>query len=1012
MPADEPDEPTGAVRGRRPPGRHRTDRPDAAPRTPEVGFPAVHRPGQRPPDRPRHARGGDRYTARGGSSGGGAAWDDPAWNGAARNDAAPDDAAWNDPTWDDAPWTGEQPRSDRLGDEQLWDDRRGDDRPGGGDDHDRGLTRVRRDAAPPPGSRIQDADPYAGPLPADPQPAPPGRSTARRAVPDRYAAPSGDQADGSYAADPHPAEPFAAEPQPAPPGRSAFRRTAPDSHAAESYGQADRDRPRDEPHGAALFSPDPHAAEQQPPPPGRTPDDRAAERYATAPGRDQPGDSRADGAYSGEPPGRSTSRGAGRYEAYADDPYRDQPADPGDVDPYALERPGRPASRRGTPDRSAGPTGEDPVEAYPADPFRDRSAVAHDGDPYGAPQSASPGRSTPRRATSADQADHAAEGHPHRDRPRDDDVYGEELFAADPHPTEQRPAPPHRNAGDRADEGYATAPYRDGPRIPRDDDPYAAEAEPVPPGRTAFRRADPSGDPADEGYRPDVPREDDRVPGGERGAAPPGRGRPGPPAGPVLPALPDRRPGDPPGAPAELFVETTAETPALTPELLSRHANSLKRQAPADEPAPEPAQPERKRVLGVPLPALPGWAGRLLPGAQAGQDAHGHGHGHGPARPAGRRVRILIAALLVPCALATLAGLALLWPTGGPPATAQPIGQDLVHAQVTATRIADCSGGDGSGGCVALVVHMADGPRADRDLVQMVPIEPSTPEFVVGDQVVLAWSGADPDEPGSYQVVDFQRDVPLAWLAGLFAAAVLVLGRWRGLAALAALGLSFVVLLFFVVPAILAGRDPLSVAVVGACLIMFAVLYLTHGPSARTSTAVLGTLLSLALIGALGAGFSAAADLTGLDDQTTNLIATLGTGVDARGLLLAGVVIGALGVLDDVTVTQTSAVWELRYANPELGARSLFTSAMRIGRDHVASAVNTLVLAYAGAALPLLLLFSLSGRGFGDVVTSQEVATEIVRTLVGSIGLVASVPITTALAAAVASREAVRPASA
>ncbi|WP_308282597.1 YibE/F family protein [Pseudonocardia nigra] len=368
-------------------------------------------------------------------------------------------------------------------------------------------------------------------------------------------------------------------------------------------------------------------------------------------------------------------------------------------------------------------------------------------------------------------------------------------------------------------------------------------------------------------------------------------------------------------------------------------------------------------------------------------------------------MRLLIAALLVPCALATLVGVVVLWPAGGPPSTARPLVQEPVRAEVTATRATDCSPGSGDGGCVAVVVHMADGPLPGRDLVQVVPVEPGTPAFAVGDRVVLSWSGADPNDPGSYQIVDFQRDTPLLWLAVLFAGAVLLLGRWRGLAALAALGLSFAVLLLFVLPAILAGRDPLAVAIVGSCLIMFAVLYLTHGPSARTSTAVLGTLLSLALIGALGAAFSAAARLTGLDEQSKNLIATLGTGVDARGLLLAGVVIGALGVLDDVTVTQTSAVWELRRANPELGARALFGAAMRIGRDHVSSAVNTLVLAYAGAALPLLLLFTLSGRGLGEVVTTQDVATEVVRTLVGSIGLIASVPITTALAALVASRE-------
>jgi len=382
----------------------------------------------------------------------------------------------------------------------------------------------------------------------------------------------------------------------------------------------------------------------------------------------------------------------------------------------------------------------------------------------------------------------------------------------------------------------------------------------------------------------------------------------------------------------------------------------------------------------------------------------GHEHGHTPAAPAGRRVRLLIAALLVPCAVATLIGLAVLWPTAAA-RTSTNAGQP-VHGQVTATKVSECTPGSGDNGCLALVVHMTDGPMPGRDLVQIVPVEPSTPRFAVGDEIVLSYSGGNADDPGSYSVVDFQRGGSLWWLAGLFAAAVLVLGRWRGLAALVALALSFGVLILFVLPAILQGHNPLAVAVVGACLIMFVVLYLTHGPSARTSTAVLGTLASLALIAALSYGFSAAARLTGLDEQTSALIQTLGANVDARGLLLAGVVIGALGVLDDVTVTQTSAVWELRRANPELEARALFSAAMRIGRDHVSSAVNTLVLAYAGASLPLLLLFTLSDVPLGSLLTQEAVAVEIVRTLVGSIGLVASVPITTALAAAVASREA------
>lgn len=385
------------------------------------------------------------------------------------------------------------------------------------------------------------------------------------------------------------------------------------------------------------------------------------------------------------------------------------------------------------------------------------------------------------------------------------------------------------------------------------------------------------------------------------------------------------------------------------------------------------------------------------------QPSTGHGHGHSPAAPSGRRVRVLLAALLIPCALATAVGVFLLLPTGAPSSTAPP--QQTVQAGVQAAQAADCTPGSGDGGCTGLTVAMSDGPRAGRDLIQIVPDEPSTPRFAVGDQVVLSYSGGNPDEPGSYQITDFQRGSALLWLAGAFALAVLALGRWRGLAALVALGLSFVVLLLFVLPSILSGHNPLAVAVTGACLIMFLVLYLSHGFSARTSCAVLGTLVSLALIGVLGSVFSAAARLTGLDDTTANLIGTLGNvGIDARGLVLAGLVIGALGVLDDVTVTQASAVWELRDANPSLGAGALFAAGMRIGRDHVSSAVNTLVLAYAGAALPLMLLFTVSSAGIGQVLTSQDVATEIVRTLVGSIGLVASVPVTTGLAALVAAR--------
>lgn len=386
---------------------------------------------------------------------------------------------------------------------------------------------------------------------------------------------------------------------------------------------------------------------------------------------------------------------------------------------------------------------------------------------------------------------------------------------------------------------------------------------------------------------------------------------------------------------------------------------------------------------------------------------HGHGHSHAlSAEPASQRVRTLLMWLLVPLALATVIGAALLYPFGHEQKTGAQVGLHQTPVAAVVTGLAENCGEK----CVAITVRMTDGAANGQSITIPSVNGPGAPSFRIGDEVVLSYAGSQPQAAESYQIVDFQRGWSLWVLALLFAAAVLLLGRWQGLAALGALLLSFVVLVLFIMPSILAGENPLMVAVVGAGLIMFMVLYLTHGISARTSTAVLGTLVSLALIGVLGALFSAAAKLTGLDEDTTNLVTILGTGIDTRGLLLAGTLIGALGVLDDVTVTQTSAVWELRRANDKLTWRELFAAGSRIGRDHMSSVVNTLVMAYAGAALPLLLAISLAGRSMGEVLTAQQIAQEIVRTLVGSIGLVAAIPVTTALAALVAVRQEVAPA--
>lgn len=391
-----------------------------------------------------------------------------------------------------------------------------------------------------------------------------------------------------------------------------------------------------------------------------------------------------------------------------------------------------------------------------------------------------------------------------------------------------------------------------------------------------------------------------------------------------------------------------------------------------------------------------------------------------------KHLRKVIAAVLIPFATAVFIGMAVLWPGGAPAHERTGVGFDRQTQQGKVVSLAnvDCKSvnaaqvpptGDTStpegreaqaaqnGECKKATIEVGTGPDKGRAFFEIV--QPGAPrQLEEGQGVVVAYA---PDAPRDlqYSVIDVNRKFPMALLAGIFAVAVVIVGRMRGLFALVALVASFGVLTLFILPAILQGSNPLLVAIVGASAIMLIALYMCHGLTARTSVAVLGTLVSLLLIGLLGSLFIDWAFLSGNTDDNTGLIHGLYPDIDMSGLLLAGVIIGSLGVLDDVTVTQTSAVWELHQADPSMGPRSLYRAAIRIGRDHIASVVNTLVLAYAGAALPLLLLFSIANSSMGSVANSELVAEEIVRTLVGSIGLVASVPVTTALAALVVSAD-------
>ena len=353
--------------------------------------------------------------------------------------------------------------------------------------------------------------------------------------------------------------------------------------------------------------------------------------------------------------------------------------------------------------------------------------------------------------------------------------------------------------------------------------------------------------------------------------------------------------------------------------------------------------------------------------------------------------------VLAPLIVLTCAALVWLWPEGGGYGFAGNYAPERAHGTVTA--VGPCTADVPE--CRSATVRLDQGPGAPGEVEAIVPYGDQAPDIAAGDRVVLAFSAqAPPDQRYTFQ--DFDRTRSLAVLLVIFVAGVLVLSRWRGVGSLASLTLSLVLLVVFTLPALSEGRPALLVAIATAGAIMVSTLWLSHGVSVRTSIAIIGTLLALVVTGVLGHVFTTAGRFTGLTDEASQYIASINTEVDVGGLLLAGLVIGALGVLDDVTVTQTAAVWELAHADPHASRRSLFAQGMRIGRAHVASTVNTLALAYVGAMLPLLLVVSALALPFSTTVNQELIAQEVVRGLVGSIGILTAVPITTALAAAVA----------
>lgn len=277
-------------------------------------------------------------------------------------------------------------------------------------------------------------------------------------------------------------------------------------------------------------------------------------------------------------------------------------------------------------------------------------------------------------------------------------------------------------------------------------------------------------------------------------------------------------------------------------------------------------------------------------------------------------------------------------------------------------------------------------------------------KYEVGNKVIVSYS-KDFEGKDSYYITDYIRRGSLFWLFAIFVILVAVVAKWRGLSSLLGMGASFFVIFKFILPKISAGSDPIQIAIIGSLFIIPITFYLSHGFNKKTTVAVIGTVVALIITGILAGIFVEAAKLTGFASEEAGFLQVAKQGlVNIKGLLLAGIIIGVLGVLDDVTVSQSAIVFQLKQANSKIKPGELYKRAMDVGKDHIASMVNTLILVYTGAALPLLLLFIDNPHPFSEVINYEIIADEIVRILVGSIGLVLAVPITTFIASLVAKK--------
>lgn len=278
-------------------------------------------------------------------------------------------------------------------------------------------------------------------------------------------------------------------------------------------------------------------------------------------------------------------------------------------------------------------------------------------------------------------------------------------------------------------------------------------------------------------------------------------------------------------------------------------------------------------------------------------------------------------------------------------------------------------------------------------------------EYEQGDKIRIVQLFGDNSED-QFLIDGYVKKDGLILLLIIFIAVVVMVGKIWGFLSIIGLLTSFLVIFKFIIPSIISGMNPVFSAIIGSLIIIPATFYISHGFNKKTHVGVLATLISLIITGFLAIYFVNATYLTGFASEEAGFLQVERQGtIDIRGLLLAGIIIGTLGVLDDVTIGQASTVRQLSKVNKKMSMMELFKNGMKVGQDHISSMVNTLVLVYSGSALPLLLMFFDSQKSFMDILEYELIAEEIVRMLVGSIGLVLAAPLATIMAAYVFSRE-------